>query len=408
VTGRPRVALAAALALSVGSWLAVVAPTADASHGAPSAGALRHSKAVVASRQHKLAALAGRVARARANARRLGEAADAASEVYDGARVKQQAADAALHTAQLVLAGANQRVHAGEKAISAFAAAAYESGGAATAQALLSGASPSSVVGRIGALGAVSASQHSTLEQLTAAKIYQGVVQRRAESVAAQAQAAAATANRARLAAQQAADRQQTLLGRLQHGRHRLTTLLATAKAHESTLAREHLEAVLAARRAAARRSVQQQSPPTPVSSGPSPFANRSSSTSGTISAATGEAAVHIAEAQIGKPYQWGGAGPSTFDCSGLVMWSYDQIGVHLDHWTGDQWVEGAHISRSELRPGDLVFFAYNTSDPNTIHHVGMYIGGGQMVEAPFTGADVRISSAFRPDYIGAVRPFQR
>jgi cell wall-associated NlpC family hydrolase len=81
---------------------------------------------------------------------------------------------------------------------------------------------------------------------------------------------------------------------------------------------------------------------------------------------------------------------------------------VHLDHFTGDQWNEGAHISRNQLRPGDLVFFATNTSDPSTIHHVGMYVGGGEMVDAPFTGADVRYDSMDRPDYIGAVRPYQR
>jgi len=113
-----------------------------------------------------------------------------------------------------------------------------------------------------------------------------------------------------------------------------------------------------------------------------------SGSLAGTISASTGQAAVAVAEQQIGKPYQWGGAGPDTFDCSGLVMWSYDQVGVHIDHWTGDQWNEGAHISQSKLRPGDLIFFAYDTSRPSTIHHVGMYIGNGQMVEAPYTGAN--------------------
>jgi cell wall-associated NlpC family hydrolase len=62
----------------------------------------------------------------------------------------------------------------------------------------------------------------------------------------------------------------------------------------------------------------------------------------------------------------------------------------------------------SSIRPGDLVFFATNTSDPNTIHHVGIYIGNGEMVEAPHTGAYVRISSIWRPDLIGAVRPYQR
>jgi cell wall-associated NlpC family hydrolase len=117
---------------------------------------------------------------------------------------------------------------------------------------------------------------------------------------------------------------------------------------------------------------------------------------------------VNAAESQIGKPYQWGAAGPDSYDCSGLVMWSYAQVGVHVDHWTGDQWNEGAHISLAALRPGDLLFFATDTSDPNTIHHVGMYIGSGEMVEAPYTGANVRISNAFRPDLIGAVRFYNR
>jgi cell wall-associated NlpC family hydrolase len=400
------------LVVSVGSWLAVAAPAAVASHGGgPSAADVQHSRAVVATRQQQAAALAHRVALARATARQLGITADAASEAYDGAVVKLQAAQASLHTAQVVLAGANHRVASGEAAVSKFAAATYETGGESTVDALLGGKGAAAVVSRIGAIGAIAASQQDTLQQLDAAKIYQGVVQRQAEAVQARARAAAGTANRSRLAAQAASDRQQAVLGQLQGEQARLTRLLATARAHASTLQRERLAAILAARRAAARRAAAAQavtSAPVATSTAPSPFAHSSGNTSGTISAATGEAAVHVAEAQIGKPYQWGGAGPNTFDCSGLVMWSYDQIGVHLDHWTGDQWNEGAHISQSELRPGDLVFFAYNTSDPNTIHHVGMYVGNGEMVEAPFTGADVRISSAFRPDYIGAVRPFQR
>jgi cell wall-associated NlpC family hydrolase len=146
--------------------------------------------------------------------------------------------------------------------------------------------------------------------------------------------------------------------------------------------------------------------PVTPTA--PTPFTGSSGSTTGTVTSATAAAALHTAESQIGKPYQWGAAGPDSYDCSGLVMWSYAQVGVSLDHWTGDQWNEGAHVSRAALRPGDLVFFARNVSDPATIHHVGMYVGGGEMVDAPYTGVDVRYDSAFRPDYIGAVRPYQR
>jgi peptidoglycan DL-endopeptidase RipA len=89
-------------------------------------------------------------------------------------------------------------------------------------------------------------------------------------------------------------------------------------------------------------------------------------------------------------------------------MYAYAHAGVSIDRFTGDQWNEGAHLRRDQLRPGDLVFFAYDTSNPATIHHVGMYIGNGEMVEAPHTGANVQISSYARPDYIGAVRPYQR
>jgi cell wall-associated NlpC family hydrolase len=148
--------------------------------------------------------------------------------------------------------------------------------------------------------------------------------------------------------------------------------------------------------------------PATPAAPSGAPYANQTTSTAGTVAAGTAAGALQAAESQIGKPYQWGAVGPGSYDCSGLVMWSYASVGVHLDHWTGDQWNEGAHVSRTQLRPGDLVFFAYNTGDPATIHHVGMYVGNGQMVDAPFTGANVRYDYAFRPDYIGAVRPYQR
>ena len=110
--------------------------------------------------------------------------------------------------------------------------------------------------------------------------------------------------------------------------------------------------------------------------------------------------AVGVALGQLGAPYVPGGADPSGFDCSGLVSWAYAQAGhAGLPHFTGDLWNSGTRIdSTSELAPGDLVFF-------NGLDHVGMYIGGGQFVEAPHSGDVVKISSlASRSDYIGAVR----
>jgi cell wall-associated NlpC family hydrolase len=110
--------------------------------------------------------------------------------------------------------------------------------------------------------------------------------------------------------------------------------------------------------------------------------------------------AVAFALGQLGTPYVPGGADPGGFDCSGLVSWAYAQAGhPGLAHYTGDLWTSGTRInSTSELAPGDLVFF-------NSLDHVGMYIGGGQFVEAPHSGDVVKITRlASRSDYIGAVR----
>jgi cell wall-associated NlpC family hydrolase len=118
-----------------------------------------------------------------------------------------------------------------------------------------------------------------------------------------------------------------------------------------------------------------------------------------------GRQAVAFAMAQIGKPYVWGAAGPSAYDCSGLVLAAYRSAGIYLPRVSRAQWYAGPHLSLGELAPGDLVFFARNVAAPSSIHHVGIYIGGGAMVEAPYTGARVRTASIGRSDYIGAVRP---
>ena len=111
-----------------------------------------------------------------------------------------------------------------------------------------------------------------------------------------------------------------------------------------------------------------------------------------------GVQALKWALTKLGDPYVWGAAGPSAFDCSGLVMWAYAQVGVSLAHFTGDQWNEGEHISRSELQPGDLLFFYQD------IGHVGMYVGNGLMVDAPTFGQPVQVQPVFWAAFVGAVR----
>lgn len=111
------------------------------------------------------------------------------------------------------------------------------------------------------------------------------------------------------------------------------------------------------------------------------------------------QVAVDAALSQVGKPYQYGAAGPDSYDCSGLTMWSWAHAGVSLPHNSGAQYSSTRRVDRSDLQPGDLMFFG------SPIHHVGMYIGNGQMVEAPYSGNSVRVNSASRSDFVGAGRP---
>ena len=114
---------------------------------------------------------------------------------------------------------------------------------------------------------------------------------------------------------------------------------------------------------------------------------------------------IDTALAQIGTPYVWGGEWPGGFDCSGLIRYAFGQVGVDLLHRADWQYLYGDHPSRSDLQPGDIVFFS-KTGRAEDIHHDALYIGGGLMVEAPFTGALVRINTVDRPDYFGAARLF--
>ena len=118
-------------------------------------------------------------------------------------------------------------------------------------------------------------------------------------------------------------------------------------------------------------------------------------------------AAVKFAYNQLGKPYKWGATGELGFyDCSGLMLRAYQKGGITLPRTSRQQWYAGARVwNVSDMLPGDLVFYAYNTADPATIHHVGIYIGAGNMIDAPYTGANVRITPFLRGDFIGAVRP---
>ena len=111
-----------------------------------------------------------------------------------------------------------------------------------------------------------------------------------------------------------------------------------------------------------------------------------------------GAQALQAALTRAGDPYVWGAAGPGQFDCSGLVVWAYAQEGIALPHYTGSLWNSGVHVARSDLEPGDLVFFFADIS------HVGIYIGNGMMIDAPNFGVPVHVEPVYWSAYVGAVR----
>jgi len=170
--------------------------------------------------------------------------------------------------------------------------------------------------------------------------------------------------------------------------------LLADAQAAADAAARARYVAYVARQRAAEAAAAASAG----NSSGGSSAAPGSGSDQG--GSARGAAAVRWAETALGRPYQWAASGPGSFDCSGLMMWAYGHVGVSLPHSSRSQIGSGSRVARSDLQPGDLVFFG------SPIHHVGMYVGDGDFIEAPHTGAVVRIASlSGRGDYAGASRP---
>jgi cell wall-associated NlpC family hydrolase len=132
-------------------------------------------------------------------------------------------------------------------------------------------------------------------------------------------------------------------------------------------------------------------------------------SCTGTVSAAApgkvAAAAMSYAEQQLGKPYLWGGTGPASFDCSGLVMMAYLAAGITIPRTSQAQWAWGPQIQPGSEKPGDLVFFAGADGTPTSPGHVGMVLGNGMMIEAQENGVPIHIVSYAGRGAIGFTRP---
>jgi cell wall-associated NlpC family hydrolase len=409
--------------------------------------------------------VAGLDARYAAASARLAEVqtrAAAAAEAYNGARLQLEQKKKAAQAAGARAASAQKQADTASLDVRRYAAAVYQQGGSlGDLEAFLSSEGPQELLDRAASLEAVGAARNRTLQRASATSVVADTMRRQAAQAEAQQLAAARRAEQARGDAQAQADAAVAASARIQQEQQTMATQLASlrntsvalerqrqdglraasearaaaaAAAEQARLAAARAQAArtaaakTAARKAAqrareeaarqaaaardaeeaARRAAEQKAaeereqqaaaPPAPKPT-PRPTPPPPPSTNGGVSAV-----LSYARAQIGRPYQWGGEGPNSFDCSGLTMMAWRQAGVYLSHYTGAQWGETARVPISDLRAGDLVFYG---SSGETSHHMGLYIGGGRMIEAPYTGANVREASIYRSDllpYGGRVR----
>lgn len=429
--------LSGALVLGAVPGAAFADPTTPSAHDVQQAQQDAAQRAAdVGQVQSQLAALSAQLDQINANA-------EIAFEAFNGAEVKLKAAQAAADAAAAAERKAEAEVDTQRKVMDRFAAVSFTTGGQfGQFASLLSSSGPSDFIDRATTLDQLSRQQSEAMTAMRAALLVQHSASEQRKQALAGVQKAADLATAARDRAKAQVQSQQAAVAAVQAQQSRLQAELAAAQAKASNLASARASglarqaaAAAAARQAqldAARRAAAAAaaaagsgSSGSSASSGSSGSAGSSGGgpatySSGGVSrstAAQGLAAVQAAKRWIGTPYCWGGGdanGPTQgqcapaapgFDCSGLTLYAWAQAGIRLDHWTGYQWNEGQHIPVSQARPGDLFFYATNTSDPDTIHHVGLYIGNGQMIEAPYTGAYVRYANPYRPDLIGVVRP---
>jgi cell wall-associated NlpC family hydrolase len=386
----------------------------------PGKAALKAAATLVQARAAALARSRQQVTAVSRALARLQAQAELVTERYDMAVATEQQAAAAYQAAATRLAVA-RRTQAGSRSrVAGQAAADFEAQGALGPMAVMFGGTggPSGYLNALGIEQVLASHRTDALATDSADSAVATVFSQQAAVLLTQKQADVEQVEALRLAARAAVDQQVAAVNAARSARGQAAALLAIARTNNARLEAEHRAAVLAARRAAAAaRAARERAAELAAAragsagkgsggSGGSGAGSPAWTTGAGASAAQGNTAADWALTQIGKPYQWGAVGPGSYDCSGLALDAWARAGIQLGHYTGWQWPAGPHIPIGQLRRGDLVFYATNTADPATIHHVGIFIGGGMMVDAPFTGADVRIDSIYQfAGLIGATRP---
>jgi cell wall-associated NlpC family hydrolase len=340
------------------------------------------------------AAMAAEINAAQQQLNALNSSVDQAVEAYNQAQLALGQARAKADDAKARVAAAKASYATLQRGLSTIAAAAYRTGG--TDQVVLMMTSdPGDYLDKAAALDRVSQAQSDAIRQVQASRLQLEQTQESAGQAVASTQHVADTLAAEKRGIEAKVGQQEQLVTQLKAKQAELIRIAEQKRAEAARLAQERASraaARAAAEAAAAEAAAARVSQSTSGPSGPPPTYNGPASGRAAV-------AVRFAYAQLGKPYQWGGAGPNSYDCSGLTMRAWGAAGVALTHSAADQYNEGTHIPTSALQPGDLVFFGH------PIEHVGIYIGNGKMIDAPHTGAYVRIEGAFWSDYVGASRP---
>jgi cell wall-associated NlpC family hydrolase len=325
----------------------------------------------------------------------LADKAEMVVEKYDASQDALAAAQIQLTADRAAIAAAQSTVDSTQGLVDAIARDAYESGALGGAAGVLLSEDPQAALRGADYLQRLAANRDRNLAQATTAR--NALVQAQAAS---NQELASVQALQASLQSEQKTIN--ALIGKQQAALDATQAQAAVRAAAAAQVSRSQARTALPA--AAAPKAAPVAKVAAPKAAAPvvkaAPVAKAAAPAVPAVASSKAAAVLRYAYAQLGKPYRYGAAGARTFDCSGLTMRAWAAAGVSISHNAAAQYYSTKHVARSALQPGDLVYFG------RPIHHVGIYIGGGRFIEAPYTGADLRISNlSARHDYAGASRP---
>jgi peptidoglycan DL-endopeptidase CwlO len=354
----------------------------------------------------------------RAELAQLNSQAEIAQEKRNQAQVDEATGQRNLVRIQARVARSQAAVDLAQRAVGWLAAAAYRAGGLDQTVQLVMADNPTQFLEQLAALDNVTVHQSDALrtamlaeqrlaqDRLAVAQQLAQLRQLAAAAAAAYAQVQEAQARTTALLSSLQASQRAALARAAAQARADAAAAAAAARAQVAAQARVAAAAAAAAAARAQRAKRAGAGPPKarpkPAHSThqPKPQPKPGPTGGGPRAGSIGARVVAWALARVGDAYVWGGAGPSAFDCSGLTMRAYQTVGISLPHSAAAQFDSGRHIATSQLQPGDLVFYY------SPIHHVGIYIGGGMIVNAENPEVGVTVVPLLSMPYDGAVRPY--